>query len=181
MANPEILGKTVLKPEVLFPVALVIGTGMILTASYRAGYNAGEQEGGKNTFGVTIPDEAICDSIGTIQLPEQSNPNVIVKIYGKPFRLDESGLHGEFSVDRNGQYFFPVKADNKKGPDKVYFSFVEGAIKYRVECKKESTPTSKKPATTPLSSEHDRLIAYRGGFNGTKPAGRGGAIFRRGG
>jgi hypothetical protein len=42
----------------------------------------------------------------------------------------------------------------------------------------KGTPT---PQSLELNNSHDRLTAYQRGFNGTKPAGRGGTIFRRGG
>jgi len=158
-----------------------------LAAGHFIGYDAGQQAERKGTFGLKIPD--VCGAEGSIRLPElQNNTDITVVMYDRHFKLGPNGLSGEFGVGPDGEIFFPVNADGEEGPnpynDEVRFSLEEGEIKYRVKCEKQPTPTPtptpKEPATpTPLSSQHDRLTAYHRGFNGTKPAGRGGTIFRR--
>jgi len=186
MANSEILRER-LSSDALFPIAVgFILIGTVATPILLA-YNAGQEEAREKTFGLRFEGEDLCGARGSIHLPKlrkQLNP-VTVIVNGKTFEVDPTKgiLSGQFSLDK-GVPFLPVDVDGKGKLDRIYVNYEDGGVvNYEIECVNEPTPNPEKPATpTSLSSQHDRLIAYRGGFNGTKPAGRerrGGTIFNR--
>ena len=175
----------------IFSLAAAGMVGIGLLFGHNIGYNRGQQEARDTMIGVEVPEGAVCGLMGTIhlpKLPKQSNPetdqtDMNVTIYGETIKVDPKGnLFGNFHIGPDRRPFLLVDADREgKRNDRIQVDHENGVLKYKIECVKEPTPTPtpKEPATpTPLSSQHDRLIAYRGGFNGTKPAGRGGKIFR---
>ena len=175
----------------IFSLAAAGMVGIGLLFGHNIGYNRGQQEARDTMIGVEVPEGAVCGLMGTIhlpKLPKQSNPetdqtDMNVTIYGETIKVDPKGnLFGNFHIGPDRRPFLLVDADREgKRNDRIQVDHKNGVLKYKIECVKEPTPTPtpKEPATpTPLSSQHDRLIAYRGGFNGTKPAGREGKIFR---
>jgi hypothetical protein len=188
MAISETLTKALLDPRVFWPLVFGIGGGVIGGV---IGYNIGTPEG--EFFGVRVIETTpICGLSGVILPPRSSITGkqvdpITIMIGNEPIQMSGGTLYGQFKLDSNGPFIKANVDGGEKPDDNIYVSYKEdGGIYYTIKCKEQPplTPTPKPPATpTPqffnLNNSHDRLTAYQRGFNGTKPAGKGGTIFSR--